>query len=70
MQKEILNTAEAAEFLGVKRTQLYFLTRKRLIPFSKPGGKMCFFRKDDLIQWASQNPIATKAEIEERVARR
>lgn len=57
--REILNIQQAADFLGVARSYLYKLTMKRAIPYSKPNGKLIFFRREDLVNWAMSNPIAT-----------
>lgn len=48
--KEILSTAEAAEFLGMSRNFVYVMARKRLIPHTRVGSRKIFLR-DTLIQW-------------------
>lgn len=48
----LLNTAEACLFLGIKRSSLYELVRKRQITFYKSqGGKFTYFRRRDLEEW-------------------
>lgn len=65
--KEVLTLEEAAQFLGLKKSALYKLTHTRLIPFSKPNGKMCFFSRAALENWMLSNPVATQAEINAKV---
>ncbi len=67
LNKEILNFHEACEFLGVSQSFLYKATHKKIIKYSKPNGKLCYFRKQDLIDWAMSNTQATKEEIEEKI---
>ncbi len=47
-----LDTATAAEYLGVSRHALHRLTAERRIPFSQdqPGAR-CYFRRSDLDHW-------------------
>jgi excisionase family DNA binding protein len=53
--KELLSTNEALEFLGIKKGHLYKLTMDKKIPFSKPTGKMMYFKKSDLIAFQASN---------------
>lgn len=62
-QKEILTADEAARYLGMTKNALYKLTHNRIIPFSKPNGKMCYFRRTDLEDWMMSNPVATTSEL-------
>ena len=61
--KQILTSAEVAEYLGVSRGYVYKLSHRRELPHSKPGGKLCFFRLEDVEAWATRNRIATLDEI-------
>ncbi len=47
-----LNSAEAAEYLGLSRDALHRLSAERRIPFSqdRPGAR-CYFRVSDLERW-------------------
>jgi excisionase family DNA binding protein len=47
-----LNLIQAAEYLGLRKSYLYKLTSKKLIPHSKPTGKVIFFSKVELDHWA------------------
>ncbi len=60
--KEVLNMEEAALYTGLKKSYLYKLTSANMVPFSKPAGKNCFFRRKELEDWMMSNPMATVAE--------
>lgn len=62
--KSILNVKEACHYLGTSKSQLYKLTSENILPHSKPGGKLIYFRKADLDSWAMSNPISTQAELD------
>ncbi len=61
--KTILTLRETAEYLGLKKSYLYRLTSARLIPHSKPNGKMIYFSVDDLNAWMMSNRIHTEGEL-------
>ncbi len=61
--KEILNAAEAANYLGIKKSYLYRLTSGKLIPHSKPNGKKIYFSVEDLNAWMMGNRIHTEEEL-------
>lgn len=65
--KEVLTFDEALRYTGLKKGCLYKLTSSRVIPHSKPNGKMVYFRREDLDQWLMSNPVATNAELNARV---
>lgn len=54
-QRRMLNTEEAARFLGMTIDGLWNLTRKKLIPFYKPNGKNMYFDVDELSAWQKKN---------------
>lgn len=62
-QKEVLTFDEAVRYTGIKRSTLYKLTSKQVIPHSKPNGKMIFFRRVELEQWLMSNPVATTTDL-------
>ena len=53
--KRMLNTEEAASFLGMTIDGLRGLTSKKLIPFYKPNGKNIYFDVDELVTWQKKN---------------
>ena len=60
-----LTFEEARAFLQVSKSTLYKLTHKKLILFSKPGGKVLYFKKADLINWMNSNPVKSAEQIDE-----
>lgn len=51
LNKKILNTEQAAEFLGYKVSYLYKLTSSKQIKFYKPNGKLNYFKLEDLEEY-------------------
>lgn len=64
--KEILTLDEAAQYTGMKKSYLYKLTASKAIPHYKPNGKNCFFRRTELEEWLTANPVATVADLNGR----
>ncbi len=64
--KEVLNSDEAAQYLGVSKSYLYKLTMRRQIPHYKPMGKMCYFNRLELEQWLQNNRVSTSTEISQQ----
>lgn len=67
-KRQIMTSSEAAEYLGIKRSYLYKMTMRKVIPYFKPGGKMVFFAKEDLDRWLTNSRISSQAEIDEEAA--
>ena len=55
--QEIFRLKDAAEYLGIKGSYLYQLTHGKKIPFTKPGGKLIYFRKSDLDDYLNRNRV-------------
>ena len=68
-ERGLLTTTEAAHYLGVKPSYLYKMMMRRAIPYYKPGGKLCFFSRDDLDAWLTSIRIKSQSEIESDAAR-
>ena len=69
--KPILTTTEAAQYLGVSMQHIYKLTHARKIPYFKSeGGKMNFFRREDLDAWALAYRVMTDKELTEEARER
>lgn len=64
--KEVLTLDEAAQYMGIKKSYLYKLTMRREIPHYKPMGKMCYFKRTELEEWLTSNPVATAEVIADR----
>lgn len=59
-QKRVLNTEEAAQYLGVSKYTLYQMTCKGAIPFSRPNvkgkpSKFLYFDRLALDEWLLSN---------------
>ena len=68
-ERGLLTTTEAAHYLGVKPSYLYKMMMRRAIPYYKPGGKLCFFSRDDLDARLTSIRIKSQNEIESEAAR-
>jgi len=62
-QKEILTFEEASKYTGLKKSSLYKLTAAKQIPHYKPNGKTCYFKRAELEDWLTANPVATVDEL-------
>ena len=65
--KELLNAEEAIAFMGISKSMLYKMTHTNEIPFYKPGGKILYFKRAELMDWMSQYRIKSRSEIEKEV---
>lgn len=63
-KKQLIPTAEAAAFLGLKVSYLHKLMMRRVIPYYKPNGKLCFFDKAELEAWMKNVRIASQTELD------
>ena len=66
-QKEVLTLEEVAQYTGLKKSCLHKLTSLRAIPHYKPNGKNCFFKRTELEEWLTSNPVATEMDINSAV---
>ncbi|VDR34754.1 DNA binding domain, excisionase family [Alistipes sp. cv1] len=57
--KEILTTAEASAYLGLSESYIYKLTSSKQIPHYKPNGKLVYFNRQELCDWAMKNQVRT-----------
>jgi excisionase family DNA binding protein len=60
----MLNHEEAASYLRISRSTLYKLTSSRSIPHYKPGGKLVYFKPEDLDRWLESNRVETDSELQ------
>lgn len=65
-ERPFKNVIEAAAFLGVKKSTIYQLTHKNLIPFYKIRDRKVYFKTEDLIDFIlnETNRVKTINEIE------
>lgn len=61
---EYLSTREAAEFLGLTVGYLYKLTMQKKVPYYKPFGNRCYFKREELSQLLQNNRVATAEETQ------
>ncbi len=61
---EYIGVEETAKLLGFKKSYLYQLIHKNLIPHYKPNGKKVLFDKFELKEWISKSRVKTVNEIE------
>ncbi len=66
-EEEIVSFKKASKILGVAESTLYKLTHERRIPFYKPGGKLIYFKKEDLITWMLRNKTPSNEEIQRKM---
>ena len=66
--KDVLTVEEASLIIGLSPSTIYKMTATRQIPFYKPNGKLVFFNKHELEEWAMQNRVATAEETDARAS--
>lgn len=66
LKKDVLNFAEAAEYLEVSHSHLYKLTSVGGIPAYKPNGKKLYFNRKELDSWLLSNKQVSTSEIEDQ----
>lgn len=62
-EKEIMNVADAAEFLNLAVQTIYGFTSLNKIPYYKRGKKL-IFNRSDLKEWQQKNSSKTMKEME------
>lgn len=55
----MLTTAEASAYLGLSESYIYKLTSLKQIPHYKPNGKLVYFNRKELCEWAMRNQVQT-----------
>jgi len=53
--KRILNVEELSKYTGFRRSYIYKLVNRKIIPFSKPNVKLLFFDREKIDCWLLQN---------------
>jgi excisionase family DNA binding protein len=61
-----LNANEAAAYLSLTKTYLYKLVYLGKIRAFKPGGKLVYFRAEDLEKYAFQNGRGSSSDLSEQ----
>ena len=65
-KRNLLTTAEAAEYIGVKKSYLMKLMMKKAIPYYKPNGKLCYFDEADLDHRLRRVRIPSEEELDQQ----
>lgn len=68
--KVVLNFEELILYTGFSKSYLYKKTHTGKIPFSKPSGKLLFFKKSEIDEWLMDNKIKTADEVATEAATR
>lgn len=68
-ERNLMTTTEAARYIGVKPSYLYKMMMRCAIPYYKPGGKLCFFAKEDLDVWLKRVRVKSQDEIDSEASR-
>ncbi|GEM_PF-4933992 len=63
--KKVLTLDDAELYSGLKKSFLYKLSAKNLLPISKPLGKVIFIDKERFDKFLLSNPSRTQQEIEQ-----
>jgi excisionase family DNA binding protein len=63
-----LSITEAASFLGYKKSYLYNMVHHGKLTAYKPGGKILFFKQEDLERFAFRNKKTANFELAEQTA--
>lgn len=66
MQRKLLTSKEAAQYLGISLSFLRKMMMNRVIPMYKPNGKLCYFDPADLDAYLTSVRISSQNEIRER----
>ena len=71
-QNNFLTTAEAAEFMGVRRTTIYSLIKRKAMAYYKPMGDRgrTYLKKDDILAFMGRGRVASDAELMEKARNR
>ena len=65
-KRNLMTTAEAAEYIGVKKSYLMKLMMKKASPYYKPNGKLCYFDEADLDHWLRRVRIPSEEELDQQ----
>ena len=69
--KKVYNVHETCLYLGLKPCYIYELVRNHKIPyFRSKGGKLLYFHREDLDNWALATPVPTIEQVADRRRRK
>ncbi|MBQ9666177.1 MAG: excisionase family DNA-binding protein [Bacteroidaceae bacterium] len=65
-EKELLNSEEAAKYLGISRSTIWKMTSANNIPFYRPGnGRLMMFEREELDRWVRAAYVPARKTDEE-----
>lgn len=68
MCREMLTVEEAAEYIGVSKSQVYIMTSNREITYYKPNGKKIYIERKELDDLQRRNIVYSKRVMAEKAA--
>lgn len=60
--KSVLTIDDVSLLTGISKSTLYKMTCRKLIPHYKPTGKLLFFERKEVEEWALSNRVNTWSE--------
>lgn len=66
IKNKVMNLNEFCTYVGCSRSHAYKLTSNNQVPVSRKNGKL-WFKQSAIDDWLMDNPIKTKAQIEDSV---
>lgn len=63
MKSRYIDMKEAAAYIGLSRSRLYFLVEARQVPCYRPNGRRIMFAVDELDEWMQASRQATAREL-------
>ena len=68
--KTVFNVKALSKYTGFKCSYIYKLAHRRLIPYSKPSGKMLFFERVKIDNWLLTNSSRSNSEVEKNLVKK
>lgn len=65
--KEIFSVSDFSIYAGFSKGYVYRLVADGALPYSKPNGKMIFFKREDVEKYLLQNVAASNLETQKKV---
>ena len=61
--KNVLTFEDVVALTGFSKNYIYQLMSRKVIPYSKPGGRKVFFSRKAIEEWLMSNPISSDGMI-------
>ena len=66
-QKNVLTFDEMCRYRGISKSHGYKETSARKLAFSKPDGKIMYFKREDVEVYMLKNPVKTATQLTKEV---